>query len=70
MSYATIQQELVSMQTNTAVNQSKNKTPSQELDGDAFLMLMLEQLKNQDPTNPMDNSEMLAQQAQFSQLLQ
>lgn len=68
MSYATIQQELVSMQTNTAVNQSKNKTPSQELDGDAFLMLMLEQLKNQDPTNPMDNSEMLAQQAQFSQL--
>ena len=59
------------MQSNTAVNQAKERAAngaSQELDGDAFLMLMLEQLKNQDPMNPMDNSEMLAQQAQFTQL--
>ena len=66
-----IQQELISMQSNTAVNKAKEQAasgPSQELDGDAFLMLMLEQLKNQDPMNPMDNSEMLAQQAQFTQL--
>ena len=71
MSYASIQQELINMQTNTAVNQAKERQESgasQELDGDAFLMLMLEQLKNQDPMDPMDNSEMLAQQAQFTQL--
>lgn len=66
-----IQQELINMQSNTAVNKAKEQAAngaSQELDGDAFLMLMLEQLKNQDPMNPMDNSEMLAQQAQFTQL--
>ena len=66
-----IQQELINMQSNTAVNKAKELAAtgaSQELDGDAFLMLMLEQLKNQDPMNPMDNSEMLAQQAQFTQL--
>lgn len=66
-----IQQELINMQSNTAVNKAKEQAAngaSQELDGDAFLMLMLEQLKNQDPMDPMDNSEMLAQQAQFTQL--
>ena len=70
-SLGSIQQELVTMQSNTAVNKAKEQAangPSQELDGDAFLMLMMEQLKNQDPMDPMDNSEMLAQQAQFSQL--
>ena len=70
-SLGSIQQELVNMQSNTAVNKAKEQAAngaSQELDGDAFLMLMLEQLKNQDPMDPMDNSEMLAQQAQFTQL--
>lgn len=63
--------ELTNLQNNTAVNkanQQKANGPSQELDQDAFLMLMLEQLKQQDPLNPMDNSEMLAQQAQFTQI--
>lgn len=70
-SLGTINQELVNMQSNTAVNRAnelKKNGASQELDGDAFLMLMMEQLKNQDPMNPMDNSEMLAQQAQFTQI--
>lgn len=63
--------ELTAMQTATAQNKYKEQQangPSQKLDGDAFLYLMMEQLKNQDPTNPMDNSEMLSQQAQFSQV--
>lgn len=67
----TLNQELINMQSNTAVNRAnelKKNGASQELDGDAFLMLMMEQLKNQDPMNPMDNSEMLAQQAQFTQI--
>ena len=37
---------------------------------DAFLTLLLTQLQHQDPTNPMDNTDMVAQLAQFSQLEQ
>lgn len=33
-----------------------------------FLRLMTEQMKSQDPFSPVDNKEMLAQMAQFSQL--
>jgi len=33
-----------------------------------FLRLMTEQMKSQDPFDPVDNKEMLAQMAQFSQL--
>lgn len=66
-----IQSELNAMLSATAQNKYKEQQangPAQELDGDAFLYLMMEQLKNQDPTNPMDNSEMLSQQAQFTQV--
>ena len=40
------------------------------LDKDAFLKLMIAQLKNQDPLNPMDGTEYSAQLAQFSSLEQ
>ena len=36
------------------------------LDQSDFLALMSAQLKNQDPTKPVDNSEYVAQMAQFS----
>lgn len=39
---------------------------SNELDDDAFMTLFIAQLENQDPLNPMDNTDMLAQLAQFS----
>ena len=35
-----------------------------------FLNLLVTQLKNQDPTNPMDSNQMTAELAQFSQLEQ
>ena len=38
------------------------------LDKDAFFKLMLTQLKQQDPMNPLKNHEMAAQLAQFSTL--
>ena len=40
------------------------------MDKDAFLKLMIEQLKNQDPLEPMDGTDYSAQLAQFSSLEQ
>jgi len=40
------------------------------VDYDTFLQLMMAQMQNQDPTNPMDASEQLAQLASFSQVEQ
>lgn len=41
---------------------------SQQMDQNDFLTLMTAQLKNQDPFDPVDNSQMVAQMAQFSSL--
>ena len=46
----------------TTAQQNYNK----ELGQDEFLELMMVQLKNQDPMEPMDNGEFLGQMAQFS----
>lgn len=45
-------------------------TSASTLDYDAFLKLLIAQMKNQDPTNPMDSSEYIAQLATFSQVEQ
>ena len=44
------------------------KTASSELGKDQFLLLLTVQLKYQDPLKPVDNQQMIAQLAQFSQL--
>lgn len=46
--------------------QSTQGTNKNELGQDAFMQLMLAQLKNQNPLDPMDNGDFLAQMAQFS----
>ena len=44
--------------------------PQQTLGKDAFLRLLVTQLANQDPLNPMDDRELIAQLAQLSTLEQ
>ena len=51
-------------------NSAQSRTPNNDLGRDAFLMLLLTQLQFQDPLNPMENHEFVAQMAQFSALEQ
>jgi flagellar basal-body rod modification protein FlgD len=50
----------------TSTSSSTSTSPT--VDKDMFLKLMVEQLKNQDPMNPTDSSQFLAQTAQFTSL--
>lgn len=50
-------------------NTGTNSTPTAPTDGkDAFLKLLVEQLKNQDPMNPQDGTQFVSQLAQFNSL--
>ena len=48
----------------------KEEKKNDDLGKDAFLQLLVTQLKNQDPLNPQDNSSYIAELAQFSSLEQ
>lgn len=50
--------------------QTKKTGDPQNVDKDQFLQLLVAQLKNQDPLNPIDNQNFLAQLATFSSLEQ
>lgn len=70
-SSSSINNTLTNMQNNTAKIQAENAQRtmgSTELGQDAFLQLLMVQLKNQDPMNPMSNQDFIAQQAQFTQV--
>lgn len=47
---------------------SKSKTNGGDLDKEAFLNLLVTQMRYQDPMNPSDNTEYMSQLAQYSSL--
>lgn len=61
-----------SVSSSTAAGASAAATASKKatLDYDTFLTLLVQQMKNQDPTEPMDATEQIAQLATFSQVEQ
>ena len=65
--------EISTVSTNTPVNQ--NTTTSTDantasVDYNGFLRLLIAQMKNQDPTKPMDSAQFMAQLASFSNVEQ
>lgn len=54
--------------TYTDTYQKQDTTGTSSLGKDAFLQLLVAQLQHQDPLQPQDNSEFVAQLAQFSSL--
>jgi flagellar basal-body rod modification protein FlgD len=47
-------------------NTSSTATSSSQASADRFLKLLVTQLQNQDPLNPMDNAQMTSQMAQIN----
>ncbi|MGO4782989.1 flagellar hook assembly protein FlgD [Cryobacterium sp. W22_MBD10_FK3] len=44
------------------------RTPKQTLDSEAFMSLLVAQLRNQDPSSPMDTNQMIAQTTQLAMM--
>ena len=66
-----ITSEITAMRNDTAIAQAQQtRTTGMQNDSNTFLTLMLKQLENQDPTEPMDNTQWLSQLAQYSSLEQ
>ena len=54
----------------TGANQTSQSTSKTAVDYQSFLKLLIAEMKNQDPTKPMDSTQYVAQLATFSQVEQ
>jgi flagellar basal-body rod modification protein FlgD len=66
-----LQQQLGVMQSNTnqvRYEQGVKNRGNSNMDRDSFMQLMLAQLQNQNPIEPVDSTQQLMQQAQFTQV--
>ena len=61
---------VTSATTATSSSAASQASAKASIDYDSFLKLLIAQMKNQDPTDPMDASEQIAQLATFSQVEQ
>ncbi|GAB4098624.1 flagellar hook assembly protein FlgD [Sinomonas halotolerans] len=50
------------------IGQGPARSPKQEMDGELFMQLLVTQLKNQDPSSPMDTTQMIEQTASLAQM--
>jgi len=62
--------ELIGISSNEPITGAASTAPSSALDKDAFLKLLVTQVRNQDPLEPQGSTEYVAQLAQFSSLEQ
>jgi len=65
---ATTETKSATKAADTSTDETESATDT--ISGDDFLLLLVTQMQNQDPLEPMDNADMLAQLAQFTSLEQ
>ncbi|WIE77041.1 flagellar hook capping FlgD N-terminal domain-containing protein [Curtobacterium sp. MCSS17_007] len=53
-----------------AVAQNASTKKSQTMDSEVFMKLLVTQLRNQDPSSPMDTNQMISQQTQLAMMEQ
>lgn len=68
MSVQSVLSDITNSTAKVNAEKAKSRMGSSAMDQDAFLQLMMAQMKNQDPMNPTDNTQMLQQQASFTQI--